>query len=210
MIKNVVFVKIHRCSSTTVRYIIEDFADKNNLTYPFKGQAIRFNDIPIQVPKLRKKYNLFTRHKIYDKDFFESVIDSPAYVSFVRDPLERAISHHYGLSKSASDFNEWYPENYKVRKNYMSKFLGYNSIKDITKKNLESRYIFIGTTESFDRSIKLMGKTLGWNIGNNYKKYNITNREKHMSEKTKKLFKKHNQADYKLYKLVKEIWLNTK
>jgi len=101
---NVVFIKVHKCSSTSVRKIIEHYSIHKALNLldrwsgiphhkrkssPNNIHWIRDNDwsTPVQ-----QKYNISTRHKSYEERFFNKYIEDPKYVSFVRHPLVRALS----------------------------------------------------------------------------------------------------------------------
>jgi len=230
VIKNLAFIKIHKCSSTSVRNIIERFADKNSLSYIYKGLRLgcKFRGQAWTV-KPKKQYNISTRHIAYDRRFFEAIIDRPVFISFVRDPLSRALSHYYSLTRKKLrhpkvHFDQWYGHNNKRHaksptdpmffyRNYMSYFLGYDSIDEITIDSLNDRYIFIGVTERFNESIFLMQKTLGWNLQHpsKYRRYNVRKNKAKLppvSPKIKKIFMRNNKLDYKLYQLVNVILQN--
>lgn len=233
MIKNLVFIKIHKCSSTSVRKLIEDFACKNNLKCvkaKKKGMGKWFrtkngkNNWCLKSPP----YNVFARHQAYDASFFESFMEHPIYVTFLRNPLERAISCYYSVdvppNKPNIPFEKWYMENKEFLKpppsysggrlvligNFMSYMLGFDSLKEITADNLKKRYKFIGFTERFNESIIKLENVLGWKFDKKLIRTKIRkNKDKpkiNLSKKLKNTFKENNLLDYKLYSLSKNLF----
>ena len=208
MIKNLVFIKIHKCSSQSVRNILKDHAHQNELR--FFSKLKKTKEKYHKKKPLTKKYNIFALHHSYKKDFFEWLIEDPIYITFIREPLERAISHYYYYDihqnkNNKKSFNDFFKENPMFRQNFMSSYMGYSSLKDITIQNLNKRYKFIGITEKFDESIIKLEQVLDWNIPKPYKIKNTnysTLKNLNDPSEIKHIFKKYNAIDYKLYDLI--------
>jgi|APSaa5957512622_1039677.scaffolds.fasta_scaffold45130_4 hypothetical protein len=230
MVKSLVYIKIHKCSSTSIRDLIEDCASKNNLKCvkqrrpgPINWWENCKND---KWDLNNPPYNVFARHQPYDIDFFKNFMESPIYVTFLRNPLERAISCYYSQDvppyNSTISFEQWYATNkltsppslaggrLVLTHNFMSYMLGFYSLKEINADNLRKRYRFIGFTECFNESVKKLEDVLGWKF--NKKLIDIKIRKNKnkpkivLSEKFKNTFKENNDLDYKLYQLSKEVY----
>lgn len=238
MIKSLVYIKIHKCSSTSVRKLVEDYASKNNLKYvgePSKPKGFEFlrlggtNINKINYWNIKNTpYNIFARHQAYNTDFFNSFMEDPIYITFLRNPLERAISCYYSHDVppySKIPFDKWYIENEKflrdhpsyssgkylvITNNFMSYMVGFDSLNEITSDNLKKRYKFIGFTEFFDKSIEKLENILGWKFNkrlmNTKVRKNKNKPEIKLSKEFKEMFKNNNSLDYKLYELSKNIY----
>ena len=123
---SLVFIKIHKCSSTSVRELLEnDYAEKNKLKIVKKNNGKR----KFFFRKKNKKnhewivnnppYELFTRHESYDRELFQDFMSNPIqYITFLREPLNRAFSTYHSndvppnssIFKNIS-FEEWYMKN---------------------------------------------------------------------------------------------------
>ncbi len=211
--KNIVFIKCHKCSSTTVRMLLEEYAQKKRLKFMYEGYnpKMQLRDAPPVMPEvLKPPYNLSTRHIAYSKKFFDEMMIKPYhFITFIREPLKRAISHYYSLcplSKSMS-FNTFYPKideypEYRMFfTNWMAYFLGYDSPDEI--KGINNRYSFIGITEKFNESVKKLEKFLDYQFisqRRNYR-YNNNNRYRHfvINNRVRIKFVEDNHPDYMLY-----------
>lgn len=137
------------------------------------------------------------------------------------------ISHYYYSNKYRKklSFDTWYKNTYKtndgwnggcknspnskdVTNNFMSRYLGFNYIDEITEKNIKDRYYFIVILED-DNKYKKLSKILNINISNipirNKSKIYCRNKLD-ISEETIKLFNENNKMDIKLYELVCQIY----
>ena len=237
---NMVFIRVVRTASESLVKSLKEYAKENDLrTIAMKQDS--------NVDNLEKNFNLSLNHIAYtekNRRIFEDRVnkDNPLiFISAVRDPLRRSISHFQWnpMSKEMS-YNEWYDKHgdqeyedagwYKniwVKKvgnnpnltvhpyktnNYMSEYMGFNSLDEITEENLLSRYFYIFITEYLKKSLDIFGNKINFKF-NEYNE-NSNDRElryKEYSEidiKIKKKFINNNQIDYKLYKLSKKLYLN--
>ena len=238
---SLVFIKIHKCSSTSVRELLEeDYAKKNNLKIVNKKNGKR----KFFFRKKNKKdhewlvnnppYDMFTRHESYDENLFQEFMSNPIkYITFLRDPLSRSISAFYSgdvppgpSTFKKSSFSEWYLKHrelinkppslnndksvWVLSSNWMSYMCGFNSLEEITEESVKSRFMFIGTTENFNKSIDKLGTILKYKFDkrllNKKIRKNNNKPKKNISEDFIDVFKKDNILDYKLYDLVKKIY----
>jgi len=243
--KNVVFIKVHKCSSTSVRVIMEEYTKKKGLKHIERNRE--------KQKQLRNKrgllawsrstdgdnnsawyldaalYNISLDHHAYDPSFFEKFIKDPIYVTFLRDPLDRAISAFYSPDVPPHgqklEFKKWYKTNVDflntkpqvnsccvLTNNFMSYMLGYDLLDEITVENLEKRYAFVGLTEHFDESIKSMANNLGWDLSSrrpNIRK-NPGKPEIELPQDFIDTFQQNNKLDYKLYETAKQIFEKNK
>jgi len=215
MLTNAVFIKIHKCSSQSVYGLLKGFSNMNNLD--FIGAAdygvIRLQKMYKQGIPPDRPCNIFAEHKEYNHKFFKWLIKDPIYFTFIREPLQRAISHYYYYDfprqrGKRESFIEHYHKNPSLRKNFISKFMGYMNIDDITLENIRERYAFVGLTEKFKESIEKLEQTLNWELPRPLTRRNTNNKTKpknlQIPEETKRLFIENNSLDYKLYQLVSE------
>ena len=238
MIKNVAFEKTHKCGSQSLKHILIEFTKQNNLVVATSTKKLieKLREVYDQGKSLQyakkeglifalgqatskglknRDYNIIAEHIPYDDSFYRWLVKDPAYITFVREPLQRTISSYYFTTwkklKKKISFDEYYKRNNHEWKgsmweNYFSKFLGYKTEQEITLKSLNERFAVIGMTERFDDSICKIEKAFGWTIERPYERQNITNckpKKIVISEETRQLFKMRNNSDYKLYNLIK-------
>jgi galactose-3-O-sulfotransferase len=115
------------------------------------------------------------------------VLSGPStYVTLVRDPVERLISHyHYSLSDVTAPLHGEVVSKGMTLKDYVerseaawefndgqTRLLGCDMLRwpcasstdllERAKRNIEERFAVVGTTERFDESVLLMRRALGW------------------------------------------------
>ena len=239
MKKNVIFIKVQKCSSTTVRYLIEKFADSHNLKKILMkkdtgGAWHRTADYDTTHlwSTNNPPYNISARHHAYDETYFNNLIEDPIYITFIRHPLERAMSAYYSndIRPHAHErnvtFEDWWYKNLnfldkspvrlslhaEIINNFMGYMLGFDTINEVNEKSLTQRYSFIGLTERFNESIEKMEEILEWSF--NTKKYphirqgkpNIVKKNiTKLSPKFLKDFEGKNKIDYEIYNISKKI-----
>lgn len=218
-----VFIKVSKCGTETVRLLIKESEnDKNSILDCAYEDIFRYNN---------RQFKYSVHHINYDTYFtnhLNNIMIHPIkYIGFVRNPINRLISHYNYTNRYSSklSFDEWYQKFYNtnagwwggcnnsinsldVTNNFMSRYLGFNSIEEINEDNIKSRYHFIVVLEDPDKYTKLA------NILNiNYSNVKVANKNKSynrdkviISKKTKELFDENNKMDNKLYELVCKIY----
>jgi FkbM family methyltransferase len=198
-------------------------------------------------------YQLYSGH-FYS--YFHKLVSTPLrYCTFLRDPIDRALSHYGHIIKDnthylhkhalalgdfsayirdesvrftisnfqaralaldadpfvlASTLSQEQLESYELER--MLESIEFNlsdkELLDIAKQNLE-QFCFIGITERFEESLKLLCHTFNWSVTSEIQSTNVNNdrvaREK-LSEEDMSILKKLNEADFELYEYAKNIF----
>ncbi len=123
-------------------------------------------------------------------------------VTWLRNPIERVISHYYFLmqriSKNTND-KERYLENVSLLE-----FAECDSRKNLIHRYLQgsdlNSFFFIGILENFAKDISSLSHRLGWVLSNAdfHEKNNIQNKYE-VDEKTRRHIKELNKKDFKIY-----------
>lgn len=219
-----VLIKVSKCGTETVRNFIKKKINDKKLILDSAYEGI--------FQKKNKQFKYSINHINYDEYFINHLkkimIGNIKYIGFIRNPLERLISHFYysNYFNTQMTFEIWYnndlirnqgwnggcknsKNSLDVTNNFMSRYLGFTSLEEITKENIKNKYYLIIRLEDPDKYKKLM-KILNFeidsdlNFENVSKKYNKNNLN--ISQKTKDLFEKNNEMDIRLYKLVSELY----
>ncbi len=226
---NIVFIKTHKTASTLIRSIIENYADSNDLKTLIPPNIEQTNFVQNMTNSYLDSlgtYNVSCRHIAYNKSFFEKHVPSAKYITIVREPLERAISHYYHLNydnKDVIDYNEWYRNCVRINQdkypskdiihsgfdNYISRWLGYDVDSQITYESLSKRYDLILHVEHMTRSIELLCKYLRVDISENIivrKNNNERYKSFVIDDDVRESFYENNKSDVKLYALTRRIF----
>lgn len=180
-----------------------------------------------------KKQSIKVVTGIMDYGFHKYLPQPSTYVTILRNPVDRIISHynfvcstpeHHLYSKmktlniSLKDYLTTYP--HEEMDNGQTRLIsgmdaGHSvSLKrctrkylEIAKKNLRKYFAVIGILERYDDTLVLMKRKLGWQYPV-YVKHNITKKtaNKQIDQNTIRLIKMYNALDIELYRYVKECF----
>jgi hypothetical protein len=151
------------------------------------------------------------------------------YVTMLRDPVNRVISHYYyvrqdsthylydyaqkmGLKEYIETCNRHEPNNDQTRllagkRDTRSFGMCSDEMLDIAKKNLIEYFAVVGITEDFDRSLMIMKRNLGWRmpfyISENVGQRRL--RREYISVETLGVIQAHNFLDIELYRFAKDL-----
>ncbi|CAM1306313.1 Uncharacterised protein r2_g1607 [Pycnogonum litorale] len=182
--KNVMFLKTHKCGSTSVQNVIIRKAYKSNLkigivkglnlTMPFVSDMLLFKN---------RKYNVICQHLVFNENEIEAAMEpNPLYVSIVRDPATQFESlYHYlnmigVLNMNLSTFVSSRHTNvrlgeHNIGANMVSYVFGIpihemNNSESIRSriKEIERKFDLIMIHEHFDESLILLRHLLHWDI----------------------------------------------
>ncbi len=157
-------------------------------------------------------------------------VDRPStYVTVLRDPVDRVISHYYFVRRDPSHYlyesahkmslkeyvefcNRQEPNNDQTRLlagkcNECSFGLCSDEMLGIAKRNLAEYFAVVGITEEFDRSLILMKHTLGWHTPF-YAKQNVSQdrlRKQDIPLETLRAIQAYNELDIDLYGYAKDL-----
>lgn len=203
----IIFLRIPRTASTNFTKILTKlhkgnvFQDRAFKRSPIK-QRLRalkegeyFYDFSgLKPPENIRKYGLIEGHFLGRK--YKDLIPEYKMVTFLRDPVERCISH-FNINPGRNDslgidirrFAEIYRNFHKI-------MLG-----DL------SMYSFMGITEEFDRSVRLFYKEFQipkkFRIQEIKRGVRINKKKRPVSKKDRKYIRELNSEDYELYNEVK-------
>lgn len=233
--KPVVFLKPHRVGSTYWRRALEQayapscFVPTKEITGPdfanippnisVELQDRLLSDKQQQLPS--EKFMCSARHIGWNDRFFSRIMRPDyQYVTLIRDPLKRSVSHFDAFIRKNSKYDnwsEWYlngndSENQSIPiDNYYNWFLGFNLTRPDADLSHMSEFAVIGITEKWMESTLLLAQTLNINwrairpsramasggTNGNIPK-NQANKQKLNVEAVKK-FKTNNAIDYHIY-----------
>ncbi|CAM1306314.1 Uncharacterised protein r2_g1608 [Pycnogonum litorale] len=182
--KNIMFLKTHKCGSTSVQNLLFRKAYKSNLnigilrglnlTMPFVNDMLLFKN---------RKYNVICQHLVFNEKEIEAVMEPDTlYVSILRDPVTQfeSLYHYFNMfqffNMNLSTFvygpntNERIGE-HKIGTNMVSYVFGLpidemNDSKSIRSrlKRIERSFDLIMISEYFDESLILLRHSLHWDI----------------------------------------------
>lgn len=204
---------IPKASGATLRSIIQNNY-KKSVNWVGKGKGLSSLKKKVENSDAFMGHVYYGIHKKYSKPSF--------YITMLRDPVDRVISHYLFMKRSSGHI---YHE--KVKDLTIEQFLN-SKFFDVQTKNLQTRYFcggktphltqaikvmehniyFVGITERFDDSLKILEHDLGWN-NLNYQKINENPNKTSRSDFSKEVIDQiteNNQLDIQLYELAKKIF----
>jgi hypothetical protein len=137
----------------------------------------------------------------------------PFYMTFLREPVSRVISHYQDTvirGGSERSFEESLRENARLQ-NLMVKSIAGGPDLDKAKRHLE-RFHFVGLTERFDLSLRMLGRLSPRRLDLNYRRYVIPKDDRlkkalQGESRMLDLAREHNRLDEELYSFaVQEVF----
>lgn len=94
----------------------------------------------------------------------------------------------------------------KIFKNFYNQDRDINNLSfDTVKKNIDNKFLLIGTLDKFDYFLLLLKKYMKWsNFHIVNQRFNVSKNKKDISPKTISLIEKYNTKDFELYEYVKK------
>jgi len=186
------------------------------------GSYFSLKDASEQITSQARPFQLLMGH--YPFHTGRLLPKKPTYIVFLRDPVKRAVSHLYHLKRvGKEEFREapideimkaarWQINNLQVR--YMSGrnfrpgklYLNDDAGKKALAKAKESidKCDFVGLTEEFKGSVKLLEKMFDWNLGKKLKKNVAPRRHRKVPKDLYEEIKALNELDIELYEYAKK------
>lgn len=201
----IISIHIPKTGGTTFQNLLESKFDDINiqvtkpLFYRCENKQMAKLDVEEFNSSLLHGHMTFDQVK-YNKEYF--------YLSWLRDPVERVISHYY-YWKSKSDFSV-HPIEYRIKHENLSLI---DFCKIPCMQNVQSFFLgddielfdFIGITEEFEKSLSLLNKKISLNFEYNKSQNKRVNNEKeYVSDHDKKIILEYNRKDYEYYQKAKK------
>jgi hypothetical protein len=241
-----IFLHIPKAAGATFRQIIlyqygpkvlfDRFKNKKNRNIVYKIddsnvalEIQKFKNLPLEV---REKIILLYGHM--DFGLHEYLPNPSSYITMLRDPVDRIISHYYFVLSSPTHYlYKTVKEKNLSLKEYVTSGISkeldncqtrhicglYDAVDygkctdemlNIAKRNLNEYFKVIGIQERFDESLVLMQSHLNWRLPI-YTKLNITKNKPSRNSLTLAeidSIKENNLQDISLYNYVKEKFVN--
>ena len=174
------FMHIPKTAGTTFRSIVdEQYGFQNVLTYYNQNSTQLLDNLEMTLQAGSHDYRALIGHFQYG--VHAPLSRTSKYVTFLRDPVERAISSHYENVKAMSpavlnrngelmSFGECLKEREEFFANQQIKMIiGKGSMEPVdasdlehAKDNIRRDFIFTGISEYFDASILLLSRLIKW------------------------------------------------
>jgi hypothetical protein len=210
------FMHIPKAAGTTLRSIVDlQFGADRVLTYYNQGNRQLLDNLQYVLRDSDKEFAALIGH--FPFGVHENLPCPAPYVTFLRDPVNIAISAFYeNLKTNLGNFSkadgtpyiigEYVLENPEFFENQQTKsILGTNDldapIDDLLAAaihNLTTNFIFIGIVEKFAPSFLLLSKQLGWSPCT-YKRLNQRRADIEVDAPTIKIIAELNEIDRALY-----------
>eukprot|EP00002_Diphylleia_rotans_P035968 TRINITY_DN7887_c0_g1_i1.p1 TRINITY_DN7887_c0_g1~~TRINITY_DN7887_c0_g1_i1.p1 ORF type:complete len:234 (+),score=38.47 TRINITY_DN7887_c0_g1_i1:36-737(+) len=153
-VDSVVFVKTYKVAGGTLRRILEKVAQRRDLKIVPSNEAHPFSVTAAHARTLNGTYHMLTKHAKYGR-WMKKLIPNGVFITMVREPLERAMSHydHFNERAATTSFEDFYTNIFikekkeqtdeqsgalKHRDNMMALFLGYDTPQQISVKRYVS------------------------------------------------------------------------
>lgn len=148
---------------------------------------------------------------------------SSAYITLLRDPVDRAISEYYGITRGLQDSLHRFNSDSRATSNWQTRCIsglqwgdlldGFSpapdNILEVAKANLQKHFLLVGLTDRLDEFLILLKKAFGWKIKDIlYTRQKVRRRPRRprkneISNETAKLIAERNQLDIQLYEFAK-------
>jgi hypothetical protein len=222
---SLIFIHVPRTGGTTLNTVIERQYPRHS-TFTIDGKRvsesiIQFKSLPLEDRaqiKCLKGHMLFGLH--------EYLPQPTAYISMLRDPVDRIISHYYFVLRTSDHYlHETVVSKKMDLTDYVSsgismelkngqacamsgRYAKSTDVLETAKRNLRQHFLLVGLAERFDESLMLFSKLLGWKKVW-YIKRNVVQERPAKNElpiQVLNTIRKHNELDIELYEFCKQIF----
>jgi hypothetical protein len=227
-----VFIHIPKTAGTTFGNILRaNFPPGavGNLGNVFKGRGgvdpAKLKRVHASGPMLTRKLSALAGH--YPFGVRSSLPDDTRYITFLRNPVERTLSHYYSLLEvrrrdplpEGSTLEQILADGDYMHDNLQTRMLSDHpapfgdateEMLEQAKANLENAFLAFGLVERFDESLVLFQRRLGLQSVL-YVRQRVTNRphEAEVPDELIRAAERYNEYDLELYRVAAELFERT-
>ena len=232
--QSVIFLHVPKAAGSTL-YRIIDRQYKPTAIFAIDGKRVRESvDEFKNLPKTQREGIKFLKGHMYF-GLHESLPQPSTYITILRDPVERIISHYYYVLRSPDHYlyKKVTSQNMSL-KDYVCSGISTEldngqtrlvsgleqtvfdcekcsaNVLELAKMNLRNHFAVVGLSERFDETLILLQKAFAYKIPF-YLKKNVTNNrplKENISQDTVKYIEEYNQLDIELYDYAKTNFEN--
>lgn len=229
--RSIIFLHVPKAAGSTLNKIIERQYEQKSIFSIENGSHVKeFIAEFKRLPEARKReIKVFQGHVKFG--LHEHLPQPSTYITIIRDPVERIISHYYYVLRTPRHYlyDEVTSKNMSL-KDYVGsritteldnaqtrilsgiELVGFGEcsteILESAKKNLQEHFSVVGLTERFDETLLLLKRAFQWK-NPFYIKQNVTkNRllKEDISKETLNIIEKYNELDIELYRYVEKMF----
>ncbi len=214
--KILAFLHINKAAGTTLTHILRMnfFLQHFDVQQLFNSSSEVFQNKDLnKILRINPFIKSIAGHNIrVFSDLSDSFFDI-RYITLLRDPLKRTISHYnYNVKKHGSKLNFYEYLQHSASYNRQTQIIAGSDNLDLAKHYIKNKYFLVGIVEEFDEFLVLLQKKLlPKNFRCNYKLQNVGENTSLLRSNIKMKFGeyedliiKRNLLDLELYKYVKE------
>lgn len=205
------FCHMIKAAGTTLNYIF-----RNNYGYNFvetQKEPFTPKDLEILL-SINRNIKAIAGHHLKSYTGLDSVCSDLEYITFLREPIDRYISH-YNHSRTRNyhqlTLEEWTKKLplQHAELNYQTKFIAGSDDLERAKKILANDFAFVGLAEKFDESLILMKKILNLqDFDSRYQRMNVNQKKlitkNEISHDFMEELRELNKLDYELYRFIND------
>lgn len=231
--KTVFFLHIPKCAGITLlaEVIQKKYRPKESILFYGHSTEALIRMLQQMSQKQQKKIKCIAGHFAYGvHEFYKA--RPPAYITLLRDPIDRVISHYYYVMRTEDHYlHKMIKEENLSLKEYVEKNLSIElnngqtrilagigsdavngecseAMLNQAKQNLAA-FTAVGISERFDAFMELLNNKLGWKIPqtvrHNAAPHRLTKED--LDRETLKTIEEHNTYDIELYRYVCDMFL---
>lgn len=201
-----IIMHIPKCAGTALRLMIEEHCGSNAL--------VKLYSMENQFGKPDKPITGYSEDFVighFGVDYFKDQKHSRKAITFIRDPIDRVLSHYYywrstelsgigaklakclsladflksdllAVRRQISNLQTWmFVANIDMLNRHKLACASQDELFDLARKNLE-HFDFVGTTESFDTDLRFLNDKYSWGAGYSLTAANVTKKRKYLED----------------------------